>query len=329
GSCAHKGSQCQPLNHASSPPTAVQFTGDWETGWVTANTSYKSFSRAMVNAEVGLHIGLAGVNVTLVGNPVNQINETINYNEHFDWTFGTNYDDTYKEGLAKGLPSPILYVAEKFTQNSPCGVYSQYRISSHYTSATMWVAFCAWLISNMLFSMPVLVYGGYMILVTGTFMIFSLLSFSTVRNSPLCTIQFGPASLQTVYGGSFWLTLATSRPPRLLCVKKNSQKTFSFILRMDPQLCWQPQVDVGGSGWNSDLNCSRLASGAVWGNRPAAQQKPQLLYTELLAENQHSWQWGGVGTGQADHIGTFNRLWILHASGKNSHSLYMFSPTSS
>ncbi|TFK02459.1 plastin-1 [Platysternon megacephalum] len=192
---------------------AVQFTGDWETGQVTANTSYKSFSRTMVNADVGLHIGLGGVNVTLVGNPVNQINETINYNEHFAWHFGVNYDQIYNEGLAKGLPSPILYVAEKFSQQSPCGVYSQYRISGHYASATLWVAFCAWLISNVLFSMPVLVYGGYMILVTGAFMIFSLLSFSTVRNSPMCAIQFGPASLQTVYGASFWLTLATS----LLC----------------------------------------------------------------------------------------------------------------
>uniref|UniRef100_A0A674JLP0 Dual oxidase maturation factor 2 n=1 Tax=Terrapene triunguis TaxID=2587831 RepID=A0A674JLP0_9SAUR len=189
---------------------AVQFTGDWETGQVTANTSYKSFSRTMVNADVGLHIGLGGVNVTLVGNPVNQINETINYNEHFAWRFGVNYNQIYNEGLEKGLPSPILYVAEKFSQQSPCGVYSQYRISGHYASATLWVAFCAWLISNMLFSMPVLVYGGYMILVTGAFMIFSLLSFSTVRNSPMCAIQFGPASLQTVYGASFWLTLATS-----------------------------------------------------------------------------------------------------------------------
>ncbi|CAM5144361.1 unnamed protein product [Eretmochelys imbricata] len=192
---------------------AVQFTGDWETGQVTANTSYKSFSRTMVNADIGLHIGLGGVNVTLVGKPVNQINETINYNEHFAWRFGENYDEIYEEGLVKGLPSPILYVAEKFSRQSPCGVYIQYRISGHYTSATLWVAFCAWLISNMLFSMPVLVYGGYMILVTGAFMIFSLLSFSTVRNSPMCAIQFGPASLQTVYGASFWLTLATS----LLC----------------------------------------------------------------------------------------------------------------
>lgn len=50
----------------------MQFTRDWESGWVTANTSYKSFSSAVVKADIGLHIGLAGVNVTLVGECISQ-----------------------------------------------------------------------------------------------------------------------------------------------------------------------------------------------------------------------------------------------------------------
>uniref|UniRef100_A0A8B9T493 Dual oxidase maturation factor 2 n=1 Tax=Anas platyrhynchos TaxID=8839 RepID=A0A8B9T493_ANAPL len=196
---------------------AVQFTGDWESGWVTANTSYKSFSSVMVKADIGLHVGLAGVNVTLLGDPVNQVNETIDYNEHFAWSFDADYDHSYSEGLEKGLPSPILYVA------------GEYRISGHYASATLWLwhlhilstglllfpgwPSAPWLISNMLFSMPVLIYGGYMVLTTGAFMIFSLLSFSTVRNSLICPIQFGTASLLIDYGGSFWLTLVIG----LLC----------------------------------------------------------------------------------------------------------------
>ncbi|XP_010131419.1 PREDICTED: dual oxidase maturation factor 1 [Buceros rhinoceros silvestris] len=192
----------------------IQFTGDWETGWVTANTSYKSFSGALVNVDVGLHIGLAGVNVTLVGNPVNQINETINYNEHFAWSFGADYDHSYSEGLERGLPNPILYVAEKFTTQSPCGVHRQYRISRHYASLTLWMAFCTWFVSILLFSMPILLYGSYMLLLTATLMLFSLLFFFTARNTLKCPIQFGPASLKTDYGGSFWLTLSTG----LLCL---------------------------------------------------------------------------------------------------------------
>lgn len=71
------------------------------------------------------------------------------------------------------------------------------------------MAFCTWLISILLFSMPILLYGGYMLLLTATLMLFSLLFFFTARSAPKCPIQFGPASLKTDYGGSFWLTLAT------------------------------------------------------------------------------------------------------------------------
>ncbi|XP_058667571.1 dual oxidase maturation factor 1-like [Ammospiza nelsoni] len=192
----------------------VQFTRDWEHGWVQANTSYKSFSPAQVSADIGLHIGLAGLNVTLRGNPVQQINETINYNEHFSWSFGEDYELSYSQGLHRGLPSPILYVAEKFSGQSPCGVHGQYRIAGHYVSLTLWLAFCTWLISILLFSMSILLYGGQMLLLTGTLILSSLLLFSTARNSLRCPIQFGPVSLRTDYGESFWLALATG----LLCL---------------------------------------------------------------------------------------------------------------
>ncbi|NXN78524.1 DOXA2 factor, partial [Bombycilla garrulus] len=229
----------------------VQFTGDWETGWVQANTSYKSFSAVQVNADIGLHIGLAGVNVTLRGNPVKQINETINYNEHFPWSFGADYERSYSEGLQKGLPSPILYVAEKFRTQSPCAVHRQYRIAGHYASVMLWVAFCTWIISNILFSMPVLVYGGYMLLVTGAFMIFSLVSFSTVRNSPLCLIQIGSRTLHVAYGASFWLMLAAGllcfvvgiTIVAMHCLNLDLLKTF-FDLREDKAEEYQEMPEV-------------------------------------------------------------------------------------
>ncbi|XP_039629642.1 dual oxidase maturation factor 2 [Polypterus senegalus] len=190
----------------------VNFTSDWAIGYIRSNTTYKYFSDATVDAEIGLHVGLTGINVTLTGNPVHQLNETIDYNERFLWT--GNYDEEYTEGLRKGLPNPILYLAEKFSHDSPCGLYFQYKYSGRYASATMWTAFCCWLISNVLLSMPVIVYGGYMLVTTGTFMIFSLISFSTIRNVPSCVISLGSMALNTNFGGSFWLSLATG----LLCI---------------------------------------------------------------------------------------------------------------
>ncbi|NXF70646.1 DOXA1 factor, partial [Sclerurus mexicanus] len=225
----------------------IQFTRDWETGWVQANTSYKSFSSAVVNVNIGLHIGLEGVNITLKGNPVNQINETINYNEHFSWSFDANYDHSYSKGLEKGLPSPILYVAEKFTTQSPCAVHRQYRISGHYASATLWLAFCTWLISILLFSMSLLLRGGYMLLLTATLILFSLLFFFTTRNTPKCPIQFGSVSLKTNYGESFWLTLVTG----LLCLLLGLG--IIILNSMQPEklkLIFNLDKRKGAEGWN-------------------------------------------------------------------------------
>ncbi|XP_041073926.1 dual oxidase maturation factor 2-like [Polyodon spathula] len=191
---------------------AVNFTSDWATGYIKTNTTYKSFSNAMVSAEIGLHVGFDGINITLKGNPVMQLNETINYNEMFQWT--DDYKEDYVKALARGLPNPILYIAEKFTQDSPCSLLFQYKYSGHYASATMWAAFCCWLISNVLFSMPVILYGGYMIVTTGAFIIFSLISFATIHNAQFCTISLGTVSLETAFGGSFWLSLVTG----ILCI---------------------------------------------------------------------------------------------------------------
>ncbi|XP_036400229.1 dual oxidase maturation factor 1-like [Megalops cyprinoides] len=190
---------------------AVNFTSDWAAASVKANTTYKSFSNALVTAEVGLHVGLSGINVTLKGEPVEQLNETINYNEMFRWT--NLLDKDYEDALERGLPNPILYIAEKFTLNSPCGLYYQYRYSGRYASGTMWTAFCCWLVANILFSFPVILYAGYMMVATGVFIFFSLASFATIQNVPTCTFTIGTESFEAELSHSFWLALATG----LLC----------------------------------------------------------------------------------------------------------------
>ncbi|XP_046890982.1 dual oxidase maturation factor 2 [Hypomesus transpacificus] len=186
---------------------ALNFTSDWAEARAVTNATYKSFSNAVVNAEVGLHVGLYGINITLKGNPVIQLNETIDYNEMFEWK--ETIDKYYEEALEKGLPNPILYIAEKFTLHSPCGLIYQYRFSGRYASATLWTAFCCWLVANILFSMPVILYAGYMMMATATFIFFSMASFSTIMNLPSCTLTIGTGSLVTGYSHSFWLALAT------------------------------------------------------------------------------------------------------------------------
>lgn len=67
---------------------------------------------------------------------MNQLNETINYNEEFSWL--GDVDEQYADALERGLPNPILYIAEKFTRGSACGLIYQYRYSGRFASATLW-----------------------------------------------------------------------------------------------------------------------------------------------------------------------------------------------
>ncbi|KAK0139024.1 Dual oxidase maturation factor 2 [Merluccius polli] len=186
---------------------ALNYTNNWAEGRTTTNATYKSFSNAVVDAEIGLHVGLYGINVTLRGNPVIQLNETIDYNEMFSWE--DSIEEEYKDALERGLPNPILYIAEKFTLNSPCGLIFQYRYSGRYASATLWTAFCCWMLANILLSMPVILYAGYLMLTTAAFIFFSMASFSTIMNSPQCAFSIGTGSFVTEYSHSFWLALAT------------------------------------------------------------------------------------------------------------------------
>ncbi|XP_037690019.1 dual oxidase maturation factor 2 isoform X2 [Choloepus didactylus] len=121
---------------------AVNFSAEWLVGRVCTNTSYKAFSSARVQAQVGLQVGLDGINITLTGTPMQQLNETIDYNERFSWRLGENYAEKYTEALEKGLPDPVLYLAEKFTPSSPCGLHRQYLRAGQYASAMLCVPLC-------------------------------------------------------------------------------------------------------------------------------------------------------------------------------------------
>ncbi|XP_008267290.3 dual oxidase maturation factor 2 [Oryctolagus cuniculus] len=193
---------------------AVHFSGEWFVGGVFTNTSYKAFSTEQVQGHVGLHVGLVGVNITLKGTPVKQLNETIDYNEQFTWRLDEDYTKEYVDALQKGLPDPVLYLAEKFTPSSPCGLYQKYHLAGHYASATLWVAFCFWVITNALLSMPAPLYGGLGLLVTGAFVLFSIFAFASISTVPVCPLRLGSSAFVTYYGAAFWVTLATG----ILCL---------------------------------------------------------------------------------------------------------------
>ncbi|KAL4693042.1 hypothetical protein H8959_016852 [Pygathrix nigripes] len=163
----------------------------------------------LVRVLLSLFIG-----AEIVGTPVHQLNETIDYNEQFTWRLKENYAAEYANALEKGLPNPVLYLAEKFTPSSPCGLYHQYHLAGHYASATLWVAFCFWLLSNVLLSTPAPLYGGLALLTTGAFALFGIFAWASISSVPLCPLRLGSAVLTAQYGAAFWVTLATG----ILCL---------------------------------------------------------------------------------------------------------------
>uniref|UniRef100_A0A2K6Q8W4 Dual oxidase maturation factor 1 n=1 Tax=Rhinopithecus roxellana TaxID=61622 RepID=A0A2K6Q8W4_RHIRO len=200
----------------------------------------------LLRVVTGLFIGAA-----ILGTPVQQLNETINYNEEFTWRLGENYAEEYTKAMEKGLPDPVLYLAEKFTPRSPCGLYRQYHLAGHYASAMLWVAFLCWLLANVMLSMPVLVYGGYMLLATGIFQLLALLFFSMATSlTPPCPLHLGASVLHTHHGPAFWITLTTG----LLCVllglamvvahrmqPHRLKAFFNQSVDEDPMLEWSPE----------------------------------------------------------------------------------------
>uniref|UniRef100_A0A2K5CJ43 Dual oxidase maturation factor 1 n=1 Tax=Aotus nancymaae TaxID=37293 RepID=A0A2K5CJ43_AOTNA len=200
----------------------------------------------LLRVVTSLFIGAA-----ILGNPMQQLNETVNYNEEFTWRLGENYAEEYAKALEKGLPDPVLYLAEKFTPRSPCGLYHQYRLAGHYASATLWVAFLCWLLANVMLSMPVLVYGGHMLLATGIFQLLALLFFFMATSlTPPCPLRLGASVLHTHHGPAFWITLTTG----LLCVllglamvvahrmqPHRLKAFFNQSVDEDPMLEWSPE----------------------------------------------------------------------------------------
>lgn len=101
---------------------------------------YKAFSREKIPAKIGVHIGLMHVNITLTGLPVNNsTTPDIDFNERFNWNQANDMGNSYKNALKRGLPYPILTVAEYFSLGQEGFAWGgQYRAAGYYASIWLW-----------------------------------------------------------------------------------------------------------------------------------------------------------------------------------------------
>ncbi|XP_046554506.1 dual oxidase maturation factor 1-like [Haliotis rubra] len=202
------------------------FAMSWEESVITNTiTKYKAGTGKDITAEIGLHIGLRGVNITLKGEPEMQLNETINYNEHFSWEwrqgrlgfgpFAGRFAREYRAAQFRGLPLPVLWIAEYFTFDGEGVRWGRfYRQAGWYTHILLWTAFPLWVLANILFFV-LLRYGAYMLLLTGICMVSGNIIWATVRNFNTLVIPFSAEHMMKfTFSSAFWLCLITG----ILCL---------------------------------------------------------------------------------------------------------------
>jgi hypothetical protein len=202
------------------------FGQEWEVAELHTRTPYKVGFRGEIHAEITLKIGLRSINVTLVGVPVIQklgkANETINYNERFSWAnegweegrlgFGPlsgRLNQEFRAAQYKGLPYPILWIAEYFTIDGEGIRWGRfYRQAGFYSHVMCWLAFALWLFF-LCVSHMVVRYSAFASLLTGCALLAANLIFTFVRNPTKLHIPFEDGPLELRWGWCFWLCLGT------------------------------------------------------------------------------------------------------------------------
>jgi len=194
--------------------------GTWESATVHTRVQYTAFSGKEVTAFVGVHVGLMGVNVTLVGDPLVQWNETINYNEFLNWVwdqgrpgFGTqagSMANSLRHGQIRGLPKPILDIAEYFAIDGELIRWGRYyRLAGYYTFILMWVAFPLWVIAFYFLLVQVFPWAAICFTLTGICMLLGIIIWSGLRN--VCPvpfkIPFEDATIELTYSWAYGLVL--------------------------------------------------------------------------------------------------------------------------
>ncbi|KAK3608265.1 hypothetical protein CHS0354_007293 [Potamilus streckersoni] len=198
----------------------TNFGFTWDTADISTHTKYKAGISNGIQADVGVYIGLRGINITLKGKPEHQLNETINYNEHFSWEgtqgrfgygpYASRINQEYRAAQFRGLPQPILWIAEYFVFDEEGVRWGRfYRTAGFYSEILLWLSFALWLLANILFFLT-LRYATYVLGLCGACMIGATLVWSKVRNPFELMIPFTDKDiLKFSHGGSFWICMAS------------------------------------------------------------------------------------------------------------------------
>ncbi|XP_052128152.1 dual oxidase maturation factor 1 [Frankliniella occidentalis] len=193
--------------------TAILVTcqgSSWHVAKNQVTATYRAFSKERLRAEVGAYIGLQHVNITLRALP--EVNQTeaqdIDFNERFSWGGAGDMRQGYREGLVRGLPFPLLTVAEALSLGQEGFSWGgQYRRAGYYCAILLWASFAAWCVTNLLL-IVVPRYGAYCLAGTGSLMLVADAVYWSLLPRTQLMVRFEGAELNFSLGWCFWLVLA-------------------------------------------------------------------------------------------------------------------------
>lgn len=213
----------------------------WHTAEATISSAYRSFSNEKIHGQVGVYIGLDHVNVTLMAMPQFYGNRSMDvaFNERFDFYRPDQLQEEFRKGLKKGLPFPILTVAEYMAVDDEGFCWGRnYRQAGYYCSFFLWVSFAMWLLMNiMLVVVPR--YGAYLMSLTGATMLFADFIYFWLLPSRELKIPFENNVVLTFeLGWCFWLVLTAGGLCLMIGVSISVidliyPHKFSIVLEMD------------------------------------------------------------------------------------------------
>jgi len=194
----------------------------WQEAKISGRFPYRADGGQQVIGELGIKVGLSGINVTLVGTPEVQFNETIHYNEHFSWTwyqgrtgfgpYSGHINQEHKKALIVGKPLAILHVVEYFTHDGGLIRWGRYfRMGGYYAYVLIWVSLPFWIIANVLL-MSAPLKGAYFATFTGLTQLTAVIIYGAEQERPVFQfkIPFENGTLVPTYGWVFYLFLLTA-----------------------------------------------------------------------------------------------------------------------
>ncbi|PNF40908.1 hypothetical protein B7P43_G14984 [Cryptotermes secundus] len=191
----------------------ARYGSAWHVARTEIVSSYRAFSREKIEAELGAYVGLGHVNITLRAVPRDSWAD-IDFNERFSWMGSGQMGESYREALVRGLPYPILTVAEYFSLGQEGFAWGgQYRAAGYYGSILLWAAFASWLLMNLLL-VVVPRYGAFAMIVTGMLLLSTdLVYYMLIPYNPL-VVRFEGSALMFRLGWCFWLVMTAG----VLCI---------------------------------------------------------------------------------------------------------------